>query len=126
MEPEHEVHAGPAASRSGVQRLHSESYWIASLPTPSGEELAKRMLSPASAPALTKKDVPGLLNSTEYDLFILAWLRRLEDAQPFFQKINKENGSVTLLIQRDEAGGPISLRCTLSRLAQYGIGLEVD
>jgi len=128
LQPEHAVKAGRSVSRSGVERLHSESYWIASLRTLSDEDtepsdplLARMTLSQAQS--LMKR---FLADASGCDSFILLWLRRLGEQQALLKRINDEGGSVTLVIQRADHDRPVSVRQSLQRLAELGIGLEID
>jgi hypothetical protein len=128
LQPEHAIKAGRSVSRSGVERLHSESYWIASLrtlgdedPTP-GDPLLARM-TPSQAQLLMKRFMSDMAG---YDAFILLWLRRLGEQQALLKRINDEGGSVTLVIQRADHDRPVSVRQSLLRLAELGIGLEID
>jgi hypothetical protein len=128
LQPEHAVKAGRSVSRSGVERLHSESYWIASLSslaeeaTESGEALLARML-PSQAQLLTKRfmaDVSGC------DSFIQLWLHHFNEQRTLLKRIHGEGGSVTLVIQRTDHERPVSVRQSLPQLAELGIGLEID
>ncbi|HEY4369409.1 MAG TPA: hypothetical protein VGN07_19405 [Steroidobacteraceae bacterium] len=128
LQPEHSVRAGRSVSRSGVERLHSESYWIASLSTPITEDdepadpLLARMTA-SQAQSLMKRFAA---DASGYDGFIELWLRRLGDQQALLKRINDEGGSVTLVVQRADHDRPVSVRQALRRLAELGIGLEID
>jgi hypothetical protein len=128
LQPEHSVKAGRSVSRSGVERLHSESYWIASLAslaeesTEGGETFLSRMM-PSQAQLLMKRfttDVSGC------DSFIQLWLRRFNEQRALLKRIHEEGGSVTLVIQRTDHERPVSVRQSLPQLAELGIGLEID
>ena len=129
LQPEHAVKAGRSVSRSGVERLHSESYWIASLSTlgeettESGENFLSRMM-PSQAQLLLMKrfvaDVSGC------DSFIQLWLRRFNEQRTLLKRIHEEGGSITLVIQRTDHERPVSVRQSLPQLAELGIGLEID
>jgi hypothetical protein len=128
LQPEHAIKAGRSVSRSGVERLHSESYWIASLSTPFDEEaepsepvLAR--MTPSQAQSLMRR---FMVDAGGYDAFIQLWLRRLGEQQVLLKRINEEGGSVTLVIQRADHDRPVSVRQSLQRLAELGIGLEID
>jgi len=128
LQPEHAIKAGRSVSRSGVERLHSESYWIAALRTLSDEGAvpADPMLArmtPSQAQSLMRR---FLADTTGYDSFILLWLRRLGEQQELLKRINDEGGSVTLVIQRADHDRPVSVRQSLQRLSELGIGLEID
>lgn len=126
LQPEHAIKAGRSVSRSGVERLHSESYWIASLRTV-GEEDAlpadPMAMTPSQAQSLMRR---FLVDTAGYDGFILLWLRRLGEQQELLKRINDEGGSVTLVIQRADHDRPVSVRQSLQRLSELGIGLEID
>lgn len=128
IEPEHTVHVGPAASRSGVRRLHSESYWLARLPTQSLQERARRAASfalPAGIPAFSKEEVLRLAHATHYDSYVLQALDPIKDKAGFLQQLSRE-GSVALLLQRQDHTLAVSLRVSLPRLAELGIAIEID
>lgn len=132
LEPEECIKVGTSASKTGGRRLHSESYWIADLTVPSLAELARWEADTpgsrltATFPQQNRAEIKHLIGATEYDFFILGWLKRLEGQQPFFQELNQSGGSATLLIQRNDANAPVSLRKSLGRLDALGIGLEID
>ena len=128
IEPEHAVHAGLAASRSGIRRLHSESYWLARLPSQGMRERIEnlRSFSPRQAlPTLPKDKLVGLLGATLYDLHILEALQPLSANKMFLLELNRE-GSTTLLLQREDRTLPVTLRTSLVLLTELGIGLEID
>lgn len=129
IEPEHTVHAGLAASRSGVRRLHSESYWLARLPSLGLRERMQGM-RPFSSPqeamsAITKEQLSRLRDATQYDVHILDALHPLLDKKEFLQKLTRD-GSMVLLVQRTDRTAPLALRTSLPRLAELGIALEID
>jgi hypothetical protein len=132
LEPEECIKAGTTASKTGSRRLHSESYWIADLTVPSLAEMARWELDAPEAftrgvfPQQGRVELKQLVGATEYDFFILGWLRRLESKQAFFNEVNQAGGSATLLIQRNDENAPISLRKSLRKLDELGIGLEID
>jgi len=129
IEPEHTVHAGPAASRSGVRRLHSESYWLARLPSLGLRERmvqGMRSFSPqASMSSVTKEQLSRLRDATQYDVHILDALQPLLDKKEFLQKLTRD-GSIVLLVQRTDRTAPLALRMSLPRLTELGIALEID
>lgn len=133
LEPEECIKVGTTASKSGGRSLHSESYWIADLTVPSHAELA-RWESDAPEVRLSgdfprrggRAEIKQLLGATEYDFYILGWLRRLEGKQEFFSELLQAGGSATLLIQRNDQSAPVSLRKSLGQLEALGIGLEID
>jgi hypothetical protein len=130
IEPERAIAAGANVSSTGVRRLHSESYWIAKLPTTSMMELAKRAregLATHETPlGLSRDDLIALMGATVQDVPILFRLRRLEVHQEFFDRINRDGGSVTLIVDRDETVRPIVLKLALKKLAELGIAIEID
>ena len=128
IEPEHAVHAGPAASRSGVQRLHSETYWLARLPTRSVHEMVlgvRTSLLPNALPTFAREKLIKLRDATQYDVYILDALQPLTVKKPFLLQLNRM-GSIALLVQRPDHTTPLSLRASLTRLAELGITLEID
>jgi len=130
IEPERAIAAGADVSSTGVRRLHTESYWIAQLPTASMLELAKRaregLASQEAGLGLSREDLLALRGATVQDVPILFRLRRLERHKEFFERINREGGSVTLIVDRDETVRPLALKVALKKLAELGIALEVD
>ena len=128
IEPEHAVHAGPAASRSGVQRLHSESYWLARLPTRSVHEMVLGVRTssvPNALPTFAREKLIKLADATQYDVYILDALQPMTAKKVFLQQLNRQ-GSIVLLIQRPDHSTPLSLRLSLTKLAELGITLEID
>jgi len=128
IEPEHSVHAGPAASRSGVQRLHSESYWLARLPMRSFHEMVlgvRTFSAPNALPTFSKEKHIKMRDATQYDVYILDALQQLTVKKAFLQQLNRQ-GSIALLIQRPDHVTPLSLCASLTRLAELGITLEID
>jgi len=131
MEPIETIAAG-AVTESGVRRLHSESYWIAQLPTSSLHELAERYraggrtLQPTSP--VNKEELLALVGASEWDARILLQLKELEaDANhEFIQRIIGDGGSVALLVSRGDQRAPFVIKRALAKLAQLGIELEVD
>jgi hypothetical protein len=127
MEPEEAVAAGPGESSTGVRRLHSETYWIARLPTTTPfAELAKRskeVFLDATVPLMTREEVQEMMGATQHDLPILASLKCFDSNQDFFARINRDGGSVTLIVDPDEQ--PIVLKQALKKLATFGIALEL-
>lgn len=129
MEPEQSIAAGADVSRTGVRRLHSESYWIAKLPTTSVVELAtgyRESTLTEGAAELSGEDLLAMMGATERDVRIAARLKRFENQQEFFRRINADGGSVTLIVDRGDAFEPVVLKHSLKMLAELGIALEVD
>lgn len=128
-EPEDAVAAGPEVSSAGVQRLHSETYWIARLPMTSIAELTQRFREGGlseSMLTMTKQEVVALVGASVYDLRILPRLKRFECHQDFFDRINRDGGSITLIVDRGEPAQPVVLKHALEKLVALGIALEVD
>jgi len=128
VEPEHTANAGPAASRSGVRRLHSESYWLARLPTLTVQERISNLRSFSTKAALSapdKEKVHRLLDATTHDLFILDALGPLMERKQFLQELSRK-GSVVLLVQRTDRTVPLALRASFPVLTELGIALEID
>jgi len=128
IEPEHTVHAGPAATKSGARRLHSESYWLARLPS---EGLQERILNlrsfspPATLPERMKEHFSRFRESTAHDVHILSALQPLLANRDFLLELNRE-GSTTLLIQRTDRTVPVALRTSLGLIGELGMALEID
>lgn len=130
IEPLQTVACGSSVE-GAVRRLHSESYWIAQLPSSPMRELASkyrasvRDLSPL---AMQKEDWPALTGGSEWDHRILLQLKELVAEKPraFLQQVIREGGSVTLLVERGEQRSPFVIRQALAKLAELGIELEVD
>lgn len=128
IEPEHLIRAGVGRERDGVRRLHAQSYWLAALPVPTIGDLQDGYQSAAlheQAPTLTREDLPLLRGATEYDVFIILWLKRFEAQREFFRSVNRDGGAATFLIERQNANGAMALRTSLGRLAEFGIGVEL-
>ena len=153
MEPEHAKSAGEAISAAGRRTLHSESYWIAQLPTAvrpmsvsadvlrdyktlattavSEEKTALQLRLLArnahSLQGLTKDDVIELIGASPIELILVPWLRKFSLQSQFFSVINADGGSVTLVVQLRNAEHSVRIRPMLSRrLAAAGIELEID
>lgn len=129
VEPEHCIKAGVGQERDGVRRLHAQSYWLAALPLPPIADVQEGYAPVAmheQFPSLSKKDLPLLRGATECDVFILMWLKRFETHRDFFRAIAKDGGSVTFLIERDDANSPVGLKTSLGKLAEFGIGVELN
>jgi hypothetical protein len=127
MEPEEAVAAGLGESSTGVRRLHSETYWIARLPTTSAffeaAKHSKEGFLDGSASLMTKAEVVEMMDATLHDVPILASLKCFDSHQEFFARINRDGGSVTLIVDRDEQ--PLVLKHALKKLATFGIALEL-
>jgi hypothetical protein len=110
--------------------LHSESYWIALLPDRSTDISVSNLRSPyttATASTLTKQDLVALAGASRFEMSLVTTLKLLDVHKEFLQRLNKEGGSVTLLIQRHDYGALMSLRWqTLKKLAELGIGIEMN
>lgn len=114
-----------------VRRLHSESYWIAQLPTSSMHELAEKYrggVRDLSTVPMSREDALALGGGTEWDARILLQLKELtaNNRRAFLQQLIREGGSVTLLIERGEQRSPFAVKRALAMLAELGIELEVD
>jgi len=128
IEPEQAIAAGTDVSSTGVRRLHSESYWIAKLPMASIIELTGSFQAGISLePALVSKEgLAALRGATGQDVRLLALLERFEAHEEFFDRINADGGSITLIVDRGEENQPVVLKRALRKLAGLGIALEVD
>lgn len=128
IEPEHAVHAGPAESRAGVHRLHSECYWLGRLPRRTTQQmlLGVRTLSrPDAFPTFTKEKLLELRDATNFDICMMDALQPLI-AKKSFLHVLKRQGSIALLVQRNDRSMPLALHASLKRLADLGITLEID
>lgn len=130
IEPAQTITAGLAES-GGVRRMHSESYWIAELPGTSLRDLAKRYregIENFSVSPLAKEDFTEIAGATEWDARILLQLKGigLETHREFLQQIIRDGGAVTLLVDRGDDRTAFAIKRSLAKLAQLGIGLEVD
>jgi hypothetical protein len=127
MEPEETIAAGFGESSTGVRRLHSETYWIARLPTKSPAELVQGFregMFDLSTPTMTKEEVMEMMSASVHDGPILSALKRFDSVQDFLDRINREGGSITLIVDRGDQ--PIFLKHALKKLAAFGIALELD
>jgi hypothetical protein len=114
-----------------VRRVHSESYWIAQLPTASMRELVEKYHGGAqdlSIVQMSREDALALGGGTEWDVRILLQLREItaDERRGFLQRLIREGGSVTLLIERGEQRSPFAIKRAITKLAELGIELEVD
>ena len=131
LQPEHAVQAGAAVSDTGLRKLHTESYWLAALPTQSLQELTAWTKQVSSLPqqsiAVNLRSL-RLSHATGIDgMQILIWLRTLEAQRDLIQRINSEGGSVTVVVQRPDRDVPFNLSPHLAqRLAELEIALEID
>lgn len=128
IEPEHAVHAGRAESRSGVQRLHSECYWLGRLPRRTKQEMLMgvRTLSRHDGyPTFTKEELLELRDATNFDVCVRDALQPLIAKKAFLHVLKRE-GSIALLVQRTDRDRPLTMHASLKRLAELGITLEID
>lgn len=130
IEPTETITAGMTVS-GGVRRMHSESYWIAQLPGESMRDLVKKHRAGILnflTPPPGKGAALELIGATEWDVRILLRLKEfeIEAHQEFLRKIIQEGGSIALLVNRADDRSAFSIRRALPKLAQLGIGLEVD
>jgi hypothetical protein len=153
IEPEHTMRAGESVSAAGRRTLHSESYWIAQLPTTalpmtiaaeilqdykalastaSAEEktlLQQKLFTRNAYPlqGLTKDDMLELIGASPIELLIVPWLRKLAVQGQFFTQINADGGSATLVVQLRNVEYPLRIRPALARrLAITGMELELN
>jgi hypothetical protein len=111
-----------------VQRLHSECYWLGRLPTRTLQQMllgVRTLSAPDTFPTFTKEKLLELRHATQYDNWVLDALQPLTAKKEFLQQLSKQ-GSIALLIQRQDQSSPLSLRASLARLAELGITLEID
>lgn len=128
IQPEHVVRAGPAESETGVQRLHSETYWLAQLAARSMREVVLGLPgsgSGAGIKPLSKETLQTIRNATPHDFWLMDALRSLQTSKPFLRQLSKE-GSVVLVVQRNSTTSPLSLRNSLALVTDLGIILEID
>lgn len=114
-----------------VRRLHSESYWIAQLPTSSMHELVEKYrggVQDLSTLKISKEDLFALGGGSEWDSRVLMQLKEFEAEKPraFLRQVIREGGSVALLVERGEQRSPFVIKRALAKLADLGIELEVD
>lgn len=130
LKPEDQRAAGSTVSKQGLQTLHSESYWIAPLPTFSTEASLgnlRSLYATSTALALTKQDIIAMAGTSRFEMLLVTGLKLLSAHKEFLQQLNKEGGSITLLIQRHDYGALTSLHWqTLKRLGELGIGIELN
>src|SRR5689334_16152971 len=98
-----------------VRRLHSESYWIAQLPTASLHELAEKYrggIRDLSMVQMSREEALALGGGTEWDTRILLQLREItaDGRRTFIQQLIREGGSVTLLVERGEQRSPFAIK----------------
>jgi hypothetical protein len=132
VEPEYANRAGASVSERGVKRLYSESYWLASLPVRSIQELASWASSSGLKPSApsTAAQLSSLRSAHAtgvHGMQILLWLKTLEARASFLKRLNDEGGSITLVVQRPDRDAPFVVSPAVSqRLAQLEIGLEIE
>lgn len=152
IEPEHSVCAGESITKSGKMRLHSESYWIAKLPSarlvPFPAELlddCKELATNVSAAekiamqkrhfestafayqGLSKEEILELIGASPFELLIMPWLRKLNSEEIFFKALRSGGGSAAIVAQLHNVEHSIRLRPNVTRrLAQVGIDLEIE
>ena len=129
LTPDHAVNAGAATSATGVRKLHSESYWLASLPTLSISELIgqTRQTTHGAPPRVHANFSRPSEAVSVAALQILLWLRKFEACRAFIDRVNAELGTVTLVVQRPDRDVPLNLSPTVcGRLAELGVVLEID
>jgi len=134
LEPEHAASAGDSVSTAGKRCVHSESYWLTSLPTRSmldalrwGEKSAASRASDVMP--LSKEEFRDLMEAIGgiYDFQLLTWLRKLQEQRDFFKRLAEEGGTVTLVLQRPNRNSPFTLSPKLARqLAELNVRLEID
>lgn len=133
IDPEHATQAGASVSDKGVKRIHSESYWLAALPTPTIKELTSWVAPPsmyepgettpsARASLLRRAHTAGF-----YDIQLILWLKKLDAHVDFIKRLVETGGTITLVLQRPNRDAPFSMGPSLARrLADLEIALEVD
>lgn len=129
IDPAQAIAAGSDVSSTGVRRLHSESYWIAQLATTAIRELVERFregLGTEEIVSVGKDDLLAMMGATGHDSRIMFRLKPFEAHKEFFERINSEGGSVTLIVDRGDSVEPVVLKRALAKLAELGMTLEVD
>ena len=133
IEPEHATQAGPSVSSQGVKRIHSESYWLAALPTPTIKELTSWVAPPAMfEPGETTPAARGALlrrahTAGFYDIQLILWLKKLDAHTEFIKRLVETGGTITLVFQRPNRDAPFTMGPSLARrLADLDIALEID
>jgi hypothetical protein len=131
IEPEQQRVAGSAVSEQGLQTLHSESYWIARLvehsATPDVSTLLSLYASMMRPTTLTRQEIVALSGASRFEVLLLTRLMQLDEHTEFLQQLNREGGSVTVLIQLRDYSALASLSWqTLGKLAELGIGIELN
>ena len=136
LEPEHAANAGRSISPSGKESLHSETYWLATLPTPTLHEMSAWVVEPQVIASNVVRAIPGLSKEARaalgqtasiYDLHLLWWLKKLDSKTAFLKRINEEKGTVTLVLQRTNRSVPFTITPTLARrLVDIGADFEID
>jgi hypothetical protein len=136
LEPEHAANAGRSISPSGKESLHAETYWLATLPTPSLRELSAWVVEPKVIASNVVRAIPGLSSEARaalgqaasvYDLHLLWWLKKLDAKRAFFKRVNDEKGTVTVVLQRTNRNAPFVITPILAkRLVDLGADFEID
>ena len=80
---------------------------------------------PNALPTFAREKLIKLADATQYDVYILDALQPMTAKKAFLQQLNRQ-GSIVLLIQRSDHSTPLSLRLSLTKLAELGITLEID
>ena len=152
IEPEHSVCAGESTTKSGKLRLHSESYWLAKLPSarsvPFSTELLNDYKELATTTSVTEKlaikkrhfestafayqglskeEILELIGASPFELLIMPWLRKLNSEEVFFKALRSGGGSAAIVVQLHNIEHSLRLRPNVTRrLAQVGIDLEIE
>jgi len=138
LTPEHCFKAGSARAGSRTTGHHSQTYWLA----PVTPEALPDPLEPTFLAAIAARNLDRSVAATAQDLqetttkvrfrsvetLLLYFLQRLVAKQSFLQKIQAEDGDVSLIMVIDRASaGDFTLPVTLARLlVQLGISIEFN
>jgi hypothetical protein len=126
ISPEHTLEAGRSASSSGIQRLHAECYWIAPLAFPSHDDPWLMSTPTAGTSRDTSIGQLSALQMMSHEAVIGLAVRQLQAHQSFFQGIQDEGGTATLLITTDQPGSMTIQPALARKLADMGLSLELD
>lgn len=112
IEPEHTLPAGRHAS--------SECYWVAPLSLPMLEEPWSALTNEASIPNLAAMQIAG------HENVVGLAMRQLQAHRAFFQRVQDDGGTSTLLITTDKPGSMTIQPALAKKLGEMGLTLELD
>jgi hypothetical protein len=117
IEPEHTLAAGRGAASA------AESYWIAPLSFSDFEEPWLN-LGEGSSDEAPRVRLSAMQMSDEAVVGLA--LRRLQQHQEFFQRIGRDGGTATLLLNVNKDGSMTIPPALARKLADLGLALELD